>query len=183
MRTARSGLLVVCEGNICRSPLGELVLGSFLEPLPEISVSSAGLRAVVGSGMDHLAGKQAQRFGLDSTGHVARRLTEAMIQEAAVILTMTVEQRTRVVQLNPLAMRRTFTMKEFAIVAASAPTQDLSGVDLLRGVAEWGDLTRASHKEDDLDIDDPYRREESVHIRVADEIHAASRIVGHRLAP
>lgn len=177
----RSQLLVVCEGNICRSPLAAVLLESLAVDVPDISVSSAGLRAVVGSGMDRQAAEEAARFSLDSSSHVARRLTESMIQESAVILTMSVEQRTRVVQLAPLAMRRTFTLKEFAIVAQNAPDQKGSGAAHLRAIAKWGDLARASHKNHDLDIDDPYRREDSVHRRVADEIRMASELVAARI--
>ena len=177
----RSEILVVCEGNICRSPLGALVLKDRLADTIGINVVSAGLRAVVGAGMDAQASRQAERLSLDPSSHIARRLTEDMIDRAALVLTMTVEQRTRVVQLSPLAMRRTFTFKEFAIVAQDAPNQSGSGVELLQAVAAWGNSTRSSQSADELDIDDPYRRDESVHARVADEIHDAAQAIVWRI--
>lgn len=180
MSSRNPEILVVCEGNICRSPLGAVVLADRLA-LDGIRVTSAGLRAVVGSGMDEMAATQAERFGLDPSNHVARRLTEGMINEASVVLTMTVEQRTRVVQLSPLAMRRTFTMKEFASIADEASEQLAAGSSALQVLAKWGNSTRASHKDLNLDIEDPYRRDEAVHMRVADEIYNASEAIARRI--
>lgn len=180
MAQERTGLLVVCEGNICRSPLGSLILESDLAGISDVDVSSAGLRAVTGSGMDKQAAKHASRFSLDPSRHVAKRLTEQMIGQSAVILTMSVEQRTRVVQLSPLAMRRTFTLNEFAEIARSAPSMPHSGIALLGALAKWGDSKRTSYNEYDLDIDDPYRRDDLVHRRVADEIYAASKAISMR---
>lgn len=177
----RSSILVVCEGNICRSPLGALLLAGFGGGATGLDVASAGLRAVVGSGMDGKAAQQAQRFGLDPSPHIARLLTESMIDEAAVILAMTVEQRTRVIQLSPLAMRRTFTIKEFALAAEAAPASAGTGAEVLRSIVKWGDQARASQKDRDLDVDDPYRRDDAVHIRVADEIHAACKAIARGL--
>ena len=50
-------VLVVCLGNVCRSPLAERVLRLRLAELPDgpagtVRVSSAGIRALVGAPMD-----------------------------------------------------------------------------------------------------------------------------------
>lgn len=180
MARTRSRVLFVCEGNICRSPLGALCLDAFLDASSDVRVESAGLRAVVGSGMDGAAAAQALRLGLDPSRHVARLLTQEMVDSAAVVLTMTAEQRTRVVQLNPIAMRRTFTLKEFAIVAQLPITPSASDLSTLVELAKKGDQTRSTHQNHDLDIDDPYRRDEAVHFRVAEEIRNACTAVARR---
>jgi protein-tyrosine phosphatase len=67
-----ASVLVICVGNICRSPLGERVLAA---GLPGLRISSAGLAAVVGEGADPSAALVAQEIGVDLGGHVARQLT------------------------------------------------------------------------------------------------------------
>lgn len=67
-----SSVLVVCVGNICRSPLGERALR---QGLPGMTVTSAGLGAVVGSAADETAARVAAEAGVDLGGHVARQLT------------------------------------------------------------------------------------------------------------
>lgn len=174
----RANILVVCEGNICRSPLAEAILA---ERLPDADLHSAGLRAVVGAGMDSQSARQAERLGIGQAEHVARWLTEQHVMSADVILTMTVEQRTRVVQLSPVAMRRVFTLREFALVTEAMSSVDGAGRDRLRAAAAWGDQTRAARQGQVLDIDDPYRRDDPVHARVADEIFAACESMARQL--
>lgn len=176
----RSGILVVCEGNICRSPMAALALQQSLGSIEGLETTSAGLRAVVGRGMDAAAEKQAVRLGIDPSPHVARQLTESMIQASALILPMTLGQRQRILEMDPVAMRRTFTLKEFALVAEQAPDTDGEGVTFA-DLARWGSGARAKLSHYDLDVDDPYRRETAVHERVADEIDIATRQIIRRL--
>lgn len=78
-------VLVVCIGNICRSPLGERLL---VASLPEVRVTSAGLGALVGAGADPDAAAAAAQIGIDLSGHVARQLTEAIGRDHDLILAM-----------------------------------------------------------------------------------------------
>ena len=80
-----SSVLVVCIGNICRSPLGERLLK---DKLPELAVSSAGLAAVVGHGADETAAASAAEVGVSLDGHVARQLTAEIGREHDLILVM-----------------------------------------------------------------------------------------------
>ena len=61
-------ILVVCIGNICRSPVGERMLK---ELLPEKHIVSAGVGAVVGAGVDLTMEKVAAKRGLNTAGHIA----------------------------------------------------------------------------------------------------------------
>lgn len=65
-------VLVVCVGNICRSPLGERALR---RALPDLRIDSAGIAAVVGHEADRSATEAAAEVGVDLGGHVARQLT------------------------------------------------------------------------------------------------------------
>ncbi|EMW1013892.1 protein tyrosine phosphatase [Serratia marcescens] len=78
-------ILVICVGNICRSPTGEALLRQML---PGKKVASAGLQAVVGEGADANAKITAEKHGVSLDGHVARQLTSALCREYDLILVM-----------------------------------------------------------------------------------------------
>lgn len=81
-------VLVVCIGNICRSPMAEALLKNALQDHPEICVSSAGIGALVGYPADQHAGALMQERGLDISAHQARQLTPELISESDLILVM-----------------------------------------------------------------------------------------------
>ena len=78
-------ILVVCVGNICRSPTAERLLKHYQ---PALTVHSAGLGALVGKAADSSAASVAQDNGLSLDGHCARQLTAAMCRDYDLILTM-----------------------------------------------------------------------------------------------
>jgi len=79
-------LLVVCVGNICRSPMGEAV---FARALGEAwTVESAGLGALVGHGAapEALVSLAARGYVLE--GHVARQIDEPLLRGCDLVLVM-----------------------------------------------------------------------------------------------
>jgi len=78
-------ILVVCVGNICRSPTGERLLKHYQ---PALTVESAGLGALVGKGADATATSVAQDNQLSLAGHSARLITGQMCREYDLILVM-----------------------------------------------------------------------------------------------
>ena len=91
--------LVVCTGNICRSPIGERLLSRLC---PGLRVSSAGLGAVVGAAVDATAvGVAAQLLELDLSGHSARSFTAEMGQQNDLILVMDHHHRVDLVREWP----------------------------------------------------------------------------------
>ena len=60
-------ILVVCVGNICRSPTGEALLKHLV---PECEVRSAGVQAVVGKSADEQAKNTAGKYGVDMENHI-----------------------------------------------------------------------------------------------------------------
>ncbi|WAH52287.1 low molecular weight protein-tyrosine-phosphatase Wzb [Pseudescherichia vulneris] len=78
-------ILVVCVGNICRSPTGERLLKQYQ---PALTVESAGLGALVGKGADATATSVAEDNQLSLAGHSARQLTGKMCREYDLILVM-----------------------------------------------------------------------------------------------
>ncbi|WP_276854142.1 protein tyrosine phosphatase [Enterobacter oligotrophicus] len=80
-----NSILVVCTGNICRSPIGERLLRQLL---PGKLVSSAGIWGQEGSPADQDAQVVALRHGISLDGHVARKLTRSLMQKSDLILVM-----------------------------------------------------------------------------------------------
>ena len=83
-------VLVVCVGNICRSPTAEFLLK---RALPGKRVESAGLGALVGHDMEATARLVAEAHGLACPQHKARQLTRELCREADVILVMEARHR------------------------------------------------------------------------------------------
>lgn len=82
-------VLVVCVGNICRSPVGERLLAHRLAELgSDISVGSAGIGALVGHAADETMSRVAAAHGLSLDGHVARQFNHALGKAHDLILVM-----------------------------------------------------------------------------------------------
>ncbi|MCF0216842.1 MAG: low molecular weight phosphotyrosine protein phosphatase [Fibrobacteraceae bacterium] len=79
-------ILVICTGNICRSPTGEYLLRSKLGP--EYKVMSAGLGALVDHGPEPTAQKIAMDHGIDMSAHHARQVNMDILKWADLILVM-----------------------------------------------------------------------------------------------
>jgi protein-tyrosine phosphatase len=97
-------LLIVCTGNICRSPVAAALLKG---RLPQLTIESAGLGALVGNGVDDSARALAEAAGLDVSHHQARQVTPEMIQRADLVLVMSEGQRLAVGKLVPAAIGKT----------------------------------------------------------------------------
>ena len=78
-------ILVVCVGNICRSPTAARLLKMYQ---PDLIVASAGLGALVGKKADATAAAVALRHNLSLDGHCARQVSSKMCREYDLILTM-----------------------------------------------------------------------------------------------
>ena len=87
-------ILIVCIGNICRSPMAEALLASKLAgTFPLASVSSAGLGAMVGWPADPLAQELMLERGIDISAHRARQALPDIVLDADLILTMSSGQQ------------------------------------------------------------------------------------------
>jgi len=94
-------ILVVCIGNICRSPMAEALLR---EAAPEgIHVHSAGIGALVGYPADAAAIQLMQARGIDITPHRARQLSLSMVHESELILVMDASQQQYIQSKFPMA--------------------------------------------------------------------------------
>lgn len=104
-------ILVVCVGNICRSPLGERALAALL---PGVAVSSAGLGALVGSEADPDATRAAAELGISLDNHRARQWTSGIGAAHDLILVMEPDQRLSIVKAHPELSGKTFLMSQWS---------------------------------------------------------------------
>lgn len=95
-------ILVVCVGNICRSPVGERLLQHRLsERGASISVSSAGIGALVGNAADEDAATVAARNGISLEGHFARQFSHDIGTDNALILVMEPGHKREIMRASP----------------------------------------------------------------------------------
>lgn len=80
-----NSVLVVCVGNICRSPAGERMLA---KACPALRVESAGIAALEGHAADKTMSEIATDRGLSLDGHVARQFTAEIAAEFDLILAL-----------------------------------------------------------------------------------------------
>jgi len=169
-------ILVVCTGNICRSPMGERILRHELAQVlvqgaSAIEVTSAGTYAGhAGEPMQPGAAAVMSERGIAYDDFRASALTEALIESHDLILTAERSHRADVVRLNPVAVHRTFTVLEFgrlvesSAAGSSAPTAGLAdgrftpatmGGIVARAAGSRGVVPPPDHARDD-DVADPY---------------------------
>jgi len=170
-------ILVVCTGNICRSPMAQQMLQQRLEALSVhgVKVSSAGTMAMTAHGLDLETSAAMQRLGFEPKVHSAQQLTEELIRDADLVLTATTDQRADVVELLLAANRYAFTLLEFAalaeyVVESGSKTSVETHIGLL---AETKLLRGYGRTLSDLDIADPYQQGVEEAERVANETRQA----------
>jgi len=78
-----NSVLVVCVGNICRSPVGAALLA---RSCPDLRVESAGIGALEGHGADKTSAEIAAEAGLNLDSHIARQFTAEIASEFDLIL-------------------------------------------------------------------------------------------------
>jgi protein-tyrosine phosphatase len=112
-------VLLVCTGNVCRSPAAELLLRDRLGTA-EVAVLSAGTRALAGHPVHPPMARLLDEAGLAPAAFAARQLTAGLVRTADLVLTMTRTHRSDVAALAPAALRRTLLLGEAAVAAAAA---------------------------------------------------------------
>lgn len=103
-------ILVVCDGNICRSPTVAAMLQSLK---PEKRIASAGLVGLEGQDMEPTARDVAECNGLVCGQHIARKLTAELCHDSDLILVMESRHRDRIIQRFPEASGKTFLLTQW----------------------------------------------------------------------
>ncbi|QKE85627.1 low molecular weight phosphatase family protein [Arthrobacter sp. NEB 688] len=155
-------VLVVCTGNVCRSPYLERRLRQELVGTG-ITVSGAGTRALTGRGMDPGTRERLLAVGADVDGFAARDLTPQLMREADLVVTAAREHRAAATRLFPGALRRTITLRDLADLLDGVAPADLlqpppaDGASWVRHVADRALLRRGTvpARQDGVDVHDP----------------------------
>jgi glycine hydroxymethyltransferase len=118
-------ILVVCTGNICRSPMAAGILKDRLARRGvDVDVLSSGVAGWEGSGATDEAVRAAGELGVDISEHVARRFSPSQVSDADLVLAMTEEHAAAITQSSPHASVRTFTLKELVNLLDHSSTGD-----------------------------------------------------------
>ncbi|WP_406671561.1 protein tyrosine phosphatase [Raoultella terrigena] len=99
-----NSILVVCTGNICRSPIGERLLRN---ALPNKKIDSAGTGALVDHEADSSAIRVALNNNLSLEGHKGQQFTAALGRQYDLILAMERAHIEQICRIAPEARGKT----------------------------------------------------------------------------
>jgi protein-tyrosine phosphatase len=174
-------VLFVCTGNICRSAIAEQVFRARYGS-DDVIFSSAGTRALVGSGMPGQAAEISRNHGGEPGAHYGRQLDAQTLHGVDIVIALTREHRSEIVRTLPRANRYTFTLRELARVLESfvadpevdSITPHPTLAETMRAcvpllAAQRGYAPQPSSPDDD-DVVDPYRRSQEIYDQSEAEI-------------
>jgi protein-tyrosine phosphatase len=157
-----AAVLVVCTGNVCRSPVAEGLLRATLHArfgASAPSVASAGVAGWDGSGADPNSVSAAAERGIDITSHRARRLTRADVEDAVLILAMGREHLEQIERAIPSQGSKTFTLKQLVRLLEALPPAPAGDPDdvLATRVVDADELRSSGYEGNphDEDVADP----------------------------
>lgn len=163
--------------RLLQSGLDDASPGSF-------AVRSAGTGALVDRGMTPQIAGLVRVLGGSDANFVSRQLTPDVLRDQNLVLALTRDHRSKILERAPTMLRRTFTLREFArmvdFIASSSPYKIDNSFD---AYDKWEQLiplasavrheVMASPIEDD--VVDPYRRSDGIHQQMVGEIVPAVR--------
>ena len=140
-------ILVVCIGNICRSPVAEALLKNTLinKGNKKYNISSAGLGAMVGHKPDKIACELMLEKGLDISDYQATQLNQEMTLKADLILVMESVHKDLIENKEPSAKGKVFRLGEWGGFEIADPYRQErkvfeEAVQLIeKGVKDWVD--------------------------------------------
>lgn len=185
-------VLIVCTGNVCRSPYLERRLQQELDRSwgpGAVSVRSAGTGALIDAGMDPGSLTRLTKLDLDGSDFRSRALDKDILAEASLVITAERNHRTLVTRLHPRCLRTTHALRDLAQLAETVeiphaptgvgPTDWFAVVVPLlarqRGIAP-------PLPAEEADVIDPYRRDEAVfdlmERQIEDALPSVVRVLG-----
>lgn len=162
-------VLFVCTANICRSPAMELMARHL--SAGDLEASSAGTHGFTDEPVSAEMAVPLGSRGLDTEGFRSRRLTRQHVADSDLVLTAEAAHRSFVLDDQPEAFRRVFTLGQFA-AAVEADDPGRHGQDLVSHVGQ-----HRGPADPTLDVADPYRRGAAANAACADQLEALLRVV------
>lgn len=171
-------VLAVCTGNICRSPAVERLLAGELGTDSGVRVASAGVGAIVGAPIPAPMASLLRAAGGSPDGFAARQLTEQMLRDSDLVLALTRAHRSRIVELCPDVVRRTFTLRELARLAGGVDPATVRAGTAGERLAALLSLAAAQRglrpgAPDEDDVVDPYGGDDALYRRSFGELQPA----------
>lgn len=107
-------ILVLCKGNICRSPFAAELLRQRVRQLGlTVQVASAGIEAASNEGAYPLAKRMAQQYGVSLSAHRTTPLSQGMVSESDLILVMEAGQARSMREHYPNSAGKLFLLGQF----------------------------------------------------------------------
>src|SRR5687768_2135503 len=176
-------ILILCTGNICRSPMAEALLRHKLE--------LAGIDATVSSAGTWRAGEPAApgsfnamaTRSLDLSAHRSVLLDIEAVRRADLVIAMAREHVREVLVLDPPSLAKTFTLKELVRRAEALGPTDLPFDRWLVHVGQGRQARQMLGASRDDDVADPIGQADDVFVGTANELdRLLDRLVPHLVA-
>ena len=139
---AFNNILVVCVGNICRSPMAEALLK---QRYPEKAIESAGVGALVGHSADPAALEIMAKQEINITNHVAKQIDESLAKKADIIFTMSDGQTKWIEERWPFCRGKTFKLGHWQDKDIADPYKhemsafETAYKDIVDSLEQWAD--------------------------------------------
>ncbi|WP_062212898.1 arsenate reductase/protein-tyrosine-phosphatase family protein [Demequina oxidasica] len=167
--TSTARVLMVCTGNICRSPAMHYLAARNWAEAAE--VSSAGTYAEIGMDVPSPMRRSASAAGLAIPRHQPTQLDEGLIARADLVLVATESHRRWIEGEFGTVPDHVFGLKQAAELASRAPAPH--GETASARLANAAAVLRAEHNRERAplrSLDDPWSRDQATYDRVYGEI-------------
>jgi protein-tyrosine phosphatase len=141
-------ILVVCVGNICRSPMAEALLRRELGGENGYTVASAGLGALVGHPASEHSVELMAAMDIDISDHQARQIHPDMVRDADLVLVMEAGHKRAIDDADPTARGKVHRLGEWEDKDIHDPYRKPLAAyedavrDIVEGVASWAQKIR-----------------------------------------
>ncbi|GLR28029.1 protein tyrosine phosphatase [Psychrobacter pacificensis] len=139
---AFDNILVVCVGNICRSPIAEALLK---DQFPHKHIDSAGLGALVGNPVDPKSQAVMDPYDIDMSNHIAKQINEKLVMNADLIFTMSDGQTKWIEERWPHCRGKTFKIGHWINKEIADPYRhdislfEIARQDIVNSLTPWAD--------------------------------------------
>ncbi|AMT96337.1 MULTISPECIES: low molecular weight protein-tyrosine-phosphatase [Psychrobacter] len=137
---AFDNILVVCVGNICRSPIAAALLKN---QYPQKNIDSAGLSAMTGHPVEPKSQQVMAPYNIDMSDHVAKQINENLVTIADLIFTMSDSQTKWIEARWPHCRGKTFRIGHWVNKDIADPYQHDINVfeaackDIVNSLEQW----------------------------------------------